>query len=265
MNKYRIELIEKFYTLFHTLPDGKVMAAIILPSYMDYRFSAACVRVMADGTLVQPKNTAKFIKPATFYEITDEEFRKACRKNGTYIKKKFADFKVDTVADDIIQWIITVSHKCNLIRIFYGGDAYSSTFMNINPGTYSAAVCINILHSLLYRIEYRDWADMYNTDTQIIIHTCNAAKLDDTLLWANKTHREIPDYIHTMCDAQSYADLSLYCPTRITYHWEQEGIEDAIDDLDIVPGITSPSAFFNNSIAVKIPAEAYDIFHRSTC
>lgn len=266
MKPYKIELIKNFYTLIHELPDGRTLAAIILPSEMEYMYSASCVKVMADGKLIRHKNFTKFIKPATYYEITDPEFRKACRKNMNFIKNSMSLHDRDRhyssysnsikpayfIDDELNSWLCEVAGKYEVIRLFFGGDAYCN--MLTNKGINVGSIVQRFLTSPPVYCEIKD-------DLQILIRTCNASSLDQWIHCYTSSKREIHPRLHLICDAQSYGDMSLYCTDKVTYHWAQEDVEGAVDDLDAIPRVDDKAAFFKAGVAVCIPKEAYDIFY----
>lgn len=102
---------------------GEEIASIILPSSMEIKSSPTrCYIDAITGKPRQASTKATWFKPATVFEVLDEEYRRKAKENAELIGElslfPFAQF---SLADRLDAWCKLVSpYQC---RVFFGGDA----------------------------------------------------------------------------------------------------------------------------------------------
>lgn len=231
MRNSEIELqkIADMGTAVYKLPDGRKVAGLILPVAWEYRLSASRVIVTPEGKLIRPtKFGGFFIKPPTYREIVDKQYRELAGWN----RRKIIRDKVKA----IMTWIKEVIPMFPVIRLCYGGDPYR------------------------WGKTARFWEDFYRAITrdmkredipELHIWTANAEKLNELGDKAAGDGKVI--YIS---QTQAYRDLPLFCPRKVVYHWEHEDEEGMIREEEVMPK-ADLGMWEVEDYHVALPQEAY--------
>lgn len=247
MATQKYQLVTKFWTLFKILSDGRVLAAIPMPSVAEYKYSASKVRVTTRGTLIRPKNCS-FIKPPTYDELRSDRVNEMMNHNYNLIKNLMWSENENAIWDELSRWLYwcTENHGAMVIRLFYGGDFYflSKKFEKKTP--------LEALNDIVKRSNYKP--------LQVIVRTANIAKADKDY-YDMISENKLDSRIKVVAETQSYDDMPLYIKDRVRYHWEHEGVEGTVEDVASLPADSpSDSGFFKKEVQIVIPNDAYTLF-----
>lgn len=283
----QIENIGYINTLLYNLPDGRLVAAPIMPSETEYKYSASRCRVTAKGELIKHPKYTYFIKPPTFYELTSTRYRKAARANKAFLDKKVRSHpKPDMLwpmgdTQFWTMWLLRVVKRgAKVIRLFYGGDPFTHKEVHFNfMGFLFEFICLKkdpkmfneIKNRLQYHVLKPDWDTIGDLtelpgDLQIHIWTANTDEINsmNNYLW-DLDGGVLRDTVAIISETQSYMDLPLYCPYRVIYCWEEEDMEGAITEMEVAPKMgLDPHGFEKQEWKVKLPKGACDLWRQDT-
>ena len=236
---YEYKEIAGLQTIRHRIDNDHALAAIVLPSSCEFKYSASKTRVIGDGKLICPKGCA-FIKPATYEECKSIVMRN-CMSNN---KLKLSRASYKEVVEMLTTWIdYHVKHDYNVLRMCYGGDFYW-----IDTGIISPLDTVNDFIK-------RNYPDK---KFQLIIRTANVVRADTEY---NSLGKLLDPRIRIVVETQSYEDMPLFIKDKVRYGWEHEQLPNAVRDIYALPkDIPSEDTFFCYEVNVSIPEEAYELW-----
>lgn len=282
-----IEKIGYLNTLLYTLPDGRLVAAPIMPSDLEYKYSASRCRVTSKGELIKHPKYTYFIKPPTYYEITSARYRKAARENKAFLEKRVRNQPIpDTIwpmgtTQFWIMWMLRVIKRgAKVIRFFYGGDPFTHKEIHFNFfGFIFDFICMKkdpkMFNEIKNRLQYHcykpDWdaiGDLTELpeDFQIHFWTANTEEINsmNNYLW-DLDEGVLRNTVAIISETQSYFDLPLYCPYRVVYVWEEEDVDNAVTEMEVTPEMgLSPHDFKKQEWKVKLPKGACELWRKGT-
>lgn len=286
----QIENIGYLNTALYELPDGRLVAAPIIPADTEYKYSASRCRVTAKGELIKHKKYTYFIKPPTCHEITDARYRKLARANKRFLETKVryggqsTDILWPISATEFWTYYILCAIKrgAKVVRFFYGGDPLthksstvhfpeSTLFFNLICMKKSNDMYLEIRNRLQYHFLKPDYdviadLDAFPQDFQIHIWSANTEAINYTnqSVW-ELDNGALRDTVAVISETQSYLDLPLYCPYRVIYCWEEEDMEGAITEWEVAPEIgIDPTGFRKQEWKVRLPKGACELWRQGT-
>lgn len=234
---YELREIAGLGTITYTLPDNRQVAGLILPACWECHQSVSRVIVLPSGKLVRSVHCdGSFIKPATYREMTDREYRKLAIQNKREIIRR--------CTCNIADWLKEAAHLYPVLRLGYGGDPYR---WKNDSATYWEWVFRRVTKGI-----------KEDDIPELQIWTANTEKLNEL---ENKARGD--NKIIYISQAQAYKDLPLFCPRKVIYHWAHEDEEGMIAEEEVMPK-TDLGIWEVEEYHVALPEDAYTLWKKYT-
>ena len=241
---YELHTVAGLGTAITTLDGGEKLAALLLPSFTEYKYSASKVKVTLNNIIIQ--NDCAFIKPPSWDEFVNPHVMQAMGNNVTELHT----MDYDDFLDKLKAWIFGVieEHDAKYIRLCYGGDLY--TIAN----RYETSDLLRDLNTMLRR-------HLPGRDIVLIFRTAHIEQADTELSEMQRLD-SLDKRLVIVAETQTYNDMPLFIQDRVRYYWEGTEPDNAVEDIKAIPVSAEGSGFFRKEVAIRIPEGAYKLFSK---